>query len=248
MTGRLTGLFGKSLDGHLPDNRPKNKALEAVKLCIKGVPIVFVPRKDLVHKLIQAKDLTSLKKAMVTNDADIIIDCNKAIEESKWLPRDMEAHIVEAINSYKMGMYRASQSTSVIAFDGLLNEVINIRKLRKDYNIPKQLPHAVVKKLTEPRRFQGDLMKLPLGGEPFYTLLMFPIIGSILAPFIIGDKTTYTKALNRHESVHAVSSRQYKKSHALWLIMTIASMCKITQLHKKNWMQVSAKAYGVTLS
>lgn len=244
----LAELFSKSLDGHFPDNWPEDKMSEAAALCISGVPIVFVPRKEIVYKMIQAGNTTSIKKVIVANDTDIISDCEKAIAESSWLPKDMSDHIGDAIKSYKLGMYRASQSTSAIAFDSLLNEVINMRKLRKDHSIPRQLSHAVVKNLTDQQRFQGDLMQLPLGKEPFYTLLMFPIIGSMLAPFVIGDKTTYTKELNRHESVHTVSSRQYKKSNALWSIMTIASICKITQLRNKNWMQLSAKTYGVTLS
>ena len=241
-------LFARSLEGHFPDNWPEGKLSEGAALCINGVPIIFVPRKEIVYKLIQASDVTSIKKIMVANDTKIISDCEKAFAESTWLPKDMNDHISDALKSYKMGMYRASQSTSAIAFDSLLNEVINMRKLRKDHRTPRKLSHSVVNVLTNQQRFKGDLMQIPLGREPFYTLLMFPVIGGMLAPFVIGDKTTYTKELNRHESVHTVSRRQYKRSNALWSIMVIASICKITQLRKKNWMQVAAKAYGVTLS
>ena len=90
-----------------------------------------------------------------------------------------------------------------------------------------------------------DLMEVPLGRMPFYTVLMLPVVGHMLTDFSIGDRSTYVNDANRHASSHTISSKQYKKSNALLTIMAVTSICKVTQLNGKYWLQKSAQQYGI---
>ena len=245
---KITESVGRLTDGiksHFPDNWPSNGMDKCDDLCIQGVPIVFIPRKDIVTKIINAKNMTGIKQVLWRNDQLIIEDCETIIMQSNWLSRDMKDQIVEGIESYKDGRYRAAQSTANVAFDSLLNEIIDIRAWRKTNTKPKQLSHAKVKQLTN--EFSGDILELPMSRAPFYTLLMFPIIGEMLSPFEIGDKTTYAKDFNRHMSAHTVAAKQYIRTNALLALMVVSSICKVTQLRGKNWMQTSAKEYGIDI-
>jgi hypothetical protein len=240
-TTNLTKLFSeffkfKILDNHLPDNWLGSKPQEAARLCAQGIPIVFVPRTTIVSKLIEANGVPGIKKIIAhsKNSPLIINDCEKALAECGWLSKDMREHINESIISFKNAQYRAAQSTAIIAFDSLLNVVIDMSVHRKKNK--KALAYTHVKQYT---RWTDniDLMGSPLVRMPFYVVLMLPVISHMLIDFSIGDKATYLNSTNRHVSSHTIDSKQYKKSNALLAIMTIASICKVTQLNDKYWLQ-----------
>jgi len=237
--------FSDRVDAHFPDNWPKDKTTEAADLCISGVPIIFVPRPSVIAKIVNAKDMKGIKQVLNRNSEEIIEDCENVFRDAKWLSKDMREHIAESIDSYQAGHYRAAQSTAVVAFDTILNDIVDIKAWRKQKKSTTVLSANVVKKYTDASAV--DLMNLPLMQVPFYTILMLPIIGQMLANFALGDKTTYVNDANRHMSTHTVSAKQYKKSNALLTIMTIASICKVTQLQGKNWVQTSTQQYGFTL-
>lgn len=246
-TAEIVAKLARNIQSHFPKNWPTGKIRECVELCTQGVPIILVPRREVVLKFLRSKSIAGVKRAAIRNDAAIIEDCREAIAEAEaeWLSRDMKLQIVESIDCYESGKYRAAQSTATVAFDSLLNEIVDIRSWRRTNGNRGKLSAQKVKQLAD--EFAVDLMELPLNRAPFYTLLMFPVIGNALTDFAIGDRASYTNHYNRHVSAHTVSSKQYKRSNALFAIMTVASICKITQLRGKNWMQVSAKEYGVTM-
>lgn len=236
--------FTSGLNAHLPDNWSGSKLRGAASLCVRGVPVVFVPRATIVSKLIKAKDLPSVKRTIAhsKNAPQITEDCEKALADSEWLPKDMREHIQESIACFKNGQYRAAQSTAIIAFDSLLNVVVDMSVQRKKNK--KALAYNHVKNYTS--WTDGiDLMEVPLGRMPFYTVLMLPVVGHMLTDFSIGDRTTHLNDANRHASSHTISSKQYKKSNALLTIMAVASICKVTQLNGKHWVQKSAQQYGI---
>lgn len=233
------------LKSHFPANWPQDEFEKCADLSMQGVPLVLVPRTAIVSKIVAAKGIVGIKQVILHDEASIIEDCEAAIIESTWLSKDMRLHILDSIECYRGGRYRAAQSAANVAFDSLLNEVIDIRAWRRSNGKPRQLSANKVSSLT--KEFTDDLMGLPLTREPFYTLLMFPVIGSALTSFDIDNRTTHVNHYNRHMSAHTVSSKQYKKSNALLAIMTVASICKITQLRGKHWMQTSASEYGVDI-
>lgn len=237
--------FGQGLSAHLPNNWPRSKLREAANLCIKGVPIVFVPRASLIRKLVKAQDVPNIKRIVAhkSNATLIIEDCEKALADCAWLSKDMHEHIQESIMCFKNGQYRGAQSTATIAFDSLLNDVVDMSARRKKDK--KALAHGQVRNYT--KWTDGmDLMRVPLGSVPFYTVLMLPIIGHMLTDFAIGDRATHLNDANRHAAAHTISSRQYKKSNALLTIMAVASICKVTQLNGKHWLQKASEQYILT--
>lgn len=232
----------KRMDAHLPDNWPTGLR-NVADLCVKGLPVVFVPRADIISEMLKAKDTPSIKRLLVRKAPEILEDCEKALNECAWLTKDMREHIQESIDCYRDGKHRAAQSTATIAFDVLLNDVVNMKVMRNKNNNKRILSSTVVGRYTSLSP-DIDLMELPLGGVPFYTLLMFPVIGRMLSMFDVGNKSTYGNDANRHMATHTVSSKQYKKSNALLTIMTVASICKVTELNGKYWIQKSTEHYG----
>lgn len=229
----------KRLDVHLPDNWPQSLS-NVADLCIKGIPVIFVPRAEIIAEMLKAKDTPSIKRLLVRKAPEVLEDCEKALNECTWLTKDMREHIQESIDCYRHGQHRAAQSTATIAFDVLLNDVVDMRIVRNKNK--RVLSSTIVRDYTD-LGSDVDLMQLPLGGVPFYTLLMFPVIGRMLSYFSIGDKTTYVNDANRHQATHTVSSKQYKKSNAILTIMTVASICKVTELNGKYWIQKATDYY-----
>lgn len=232
----------KGIDRHLPNNWP-DELSDVADLCIRGTPVIFVPRADIVSQILKTKSMASTKRVLVRKAPQILEDCEKVLAECNWITADMRKHIQESIDCYKDGYYRAAQSTATIAFDSILNDVVDMKSWRIQKNNKKALSASVVGQYTNLNP-DVDLMAVPLGGKPFYTLLMLPIIGRMLTKFELADKKTYGNDANRHIATHTVSSKQYKKSNALLTIMTVVSICKVTQLNGKFWIQSSTEHYG----
>jgi len=234
---------------HLPHNWPGDNKRQYVDLCSQGLPIVFVPRVGIVEQMAQKKDVPAIKRFIVGKriSLQIIEDCEAAIFFSDWLASDMRDHILSSIDCYKAGNYRAAQSTACIAFDCLLEEIVNMRAIRMASGNVRQSHYKMISKKITNNQVFNDIMNLPPSPSPFYSVLMFPIIGHMLIDFTVDDKATYTNDPSRHMTTHTVSSIQYKPSNALLIIMVIACICEATQLEGKYWMQRAAESYGVTL-
>ncbi len=236
----LSKTFNYAYKYHFPDNWGNKITIDYVDLCKSGFPIIFIPNSKILDKVIKAKTFSLKKTVLCKNDQTIINDCENAIKECKCLNKDIKAHIISSILSYKNKNYRSAQSSATIVFDCLLEYIIDVKVIRKLQNNKKKLASNVVSKIKI-----IDFDKLSFSKVPFYTILMIPIINNALKLFAIGDKNTFVNEYNRHMSIHTVSSIQYKRSNALIAIMLITNICVITDKLGKNWLGKTAKMYGI---
>lgn len=227
---------------HFPSNWQDgdNITTDCIDLCKIGLPIIFMPNSKILDKVIKSKTISSKKTVLCKNDQIIINDCENAIKECKCLNKDIKAHIISSILSYKNKNYRSAQSSATIVFDCLLEYVFDVKTIRKLQNNQKKLASNVVSQIKK-----IDFDRLSFSKMPCYTILMIPIIKNALKVFTIGDKNTFVNEYNRHMSTHTVSQTQYKRSNALIAIMLIVNIYIITDKLGKNWLEKAAKIYGI---
>lgn len=226
-------LFFENLKKHYPSNWPANKASRCAEICEMGIPLVFVPRSEIIAKVVDYKLPSSIKSALVRNDDEILDDCELALESVAFISRDFRQHANAAIKAYRDGNWRAAQSTAIVCFDVLTNDLYDMRMLRKINKrvLAYRKVEEVAKQITQ------DIDQMPIDDNAlYYALVMHPTVAAMLEQFMVGDKTSLRNGLNRHASAHTVSSKQFKKSNALIAIMTIVSLCMITEKQGRFWM------------
>lgn len=229
-----------SASAHFPSNWPIAKRVECAKLCEQGLPIVFVPKAEIISKLLVAKGSAAQKNVLIRHDAEILQDCRDKLCTREVISGEMSDHILASIDAYQSGNYRAAQSTATVAFDSLMPVIYDMRVRYRGKG--SKLAAGYVRKLADD--LATDILRHPLTSQTmFYSVACTPVIAHALASFEINDRTTYSKDFNRHSSAHTVSARQYKRSNALIAIMTVTSLCLVTEKRGRYWLSGIAKFY-----
>lgn len=225
---------------HFPRNWPIARRVDCAKLCEQGLPIVFVPSTHIINELLAAKTPAAQKRVLVRHDTEIIQDCRDQLNRYEVVSRELIDHITASIDAYQVGNYRAAQSTATIAFDALMPIIydMRVRYKGKGNKLAARYVHALSSDLAT------DILRHPLTSHTmFYSMACLPMIAHALARFDIGDRTTYAKDFNRHTGTHTVSAQQYKHSNALIAIMTVTSLCVVTEKRGRYWLSGIAKFY-----
>lgn len=233
---------GQEASRHFPDNWPPGKLKECIALCESGMPIVFIPRAELVSKLAAIKDTAAQKRFLLKHDKEIIDECRQKIAQVTILPKDFQAHSTASLDAYESGNYRAAQSTACVTLDALLPLLLDMRQAYKTNK--GKLAERQVRELSQ--KLATDLMRKPLTADTtLYAIACFPLLAGALDSFQIGDRQSYKKHFNRHMTTHTVNHMQYKQSNALIALMTVTSLCIVTDKLGKYWLTRAFKRYGL---
>lgn len=228
------------VSAHFPSNWPIAQRVACAKLCEQGLPIVFVPSAAIISKLLVAKTPAAQKRVLIRHDIEILKDCRDKLSSHEVISNEMIDHITASVDAYESGNYRAAQSAATIAFDSLMPIIYDMRVTYKRDRT--KLAASFVRKLASD--LATDILQHPLAAQTmFYSVACLPVVARALSQFQIGDRSTYAKDFNRHASAHTVSAQQYKRSNALIAIMTVTSLCIVTEKSGKYWLSAIAQFY-----
>ncbi|MEX0668158.1 MAG: hypothetical protein WD061_00240, partial [Candidatus Saccharimonadales bacterium] len=126
----LSKLDKAGLTPNLGDSRSHRKVKSYERLLKMGYAIFWIPRAEVVDKLLDAKNESSRKKVILKHKKEILEDCSEALSgiTSRNL-KNVKEHLEAAINSMMAENYRSAQSTSAIAFDAMLDNIIDVSSL-----------------------------------------------------------------------------------------------------------------------
>jgi hypothetical protein len=215
------------LTPNLGSRRSIGKLKQYKRLLSMGYAIFWIPKFEVVDKLLVAKTEQERKQVVVTHRADILEDCSNVVAaiEAKYL-KDFCQHISAAIDSMKSGNDRAAQATASICFDALLDQLIDSSAL-----------------IT----FRGVYPKLATDGGKLKTIDNVPvnyIYAALQAQLVTYSMRGFERLrprtvglkFGRHSSIHSVSARQYNEFNALQAIMITTSLLATTNKLGKGWL------------
>lgn len=198
---------------NLPHNWPPDIDLDVVTTVIRddGLPLVYVPRTEIVAELLAAQDRSSRVGILISHTNEVIEDCRAALDEvthpsiSSQLPL-----AVKALDAFEGGHYEAAQALAVVITETAVTQFFSGKKydaIKKEVNFDPK--HVYITKV----RVQAALA--PIGA--FFTT-WYPSSG-LPAP----------EALSRHVSVHQADDKHYSRGNATVAVLLVSSVLRALQ-------------------
>ncbi|MEU6205378.1 hypothetical protein ABZ814_17575 [Micromonospora musae] len=218
----LTGV-GKTIDGliaKLPPNWPMGnpELIENVFSIVQdeGIPLVWVPRKDIVRQVLQSANRDERIKVLLMHREDVIQDCRDVL--AKVSDGELVSQLplaTSAVDAFADGHDEAAQSLAVV-----VTETVVSRTIDRDY---KKVKDAV--KIDD----WGDLSVAELR---LRTALA--AIGPFYAAWFPSWGTPAPTELSRHVTVHQADVGHYTPGNSIVAVMLMTSILRATQeLHEQ---------------
>ncbi|WP_144066006.1 hypothetical protein [Gordonia lacunae] len=203
--------IGEMLDRALPSNMPRNPspALEALEEVLEtdGIPIIHVPRAEIVREILYATSFDDRLKIIETRQSDIAEDCALALADKDFASLAGQAPLAKrAVEAFRDGHYESAQALSIAVCDTYL----------KSYLFTK----TGYKKMAKEVKLKED-DEAP-AAFAFNFLYALAPVASFLTEWHPGDEPL-TK-LSRHVSIHFASTDHFSQVHATLSLMLVTSM------------------------
>lgn len=196
----------------LPPNWPERIDFGAVTTVIQddGLPIVWVPRQEIVTELLAAPNREARVKVLVAHSSEVMQDCRDVLATIDNTTLANQLPLVErVVDAFEQGHVESAQALAVV-----VTETVVARTLGKDYKKVKQLVEFNPTNVTIGQvRIKAALA--PIG--PFYTA-WWPSSGDP-AP----------TALSRHVTVHQADLDHYTPGNAIVAVMLATSVLRAMQ-------------------
>jgi hypothetical protein len=207
----------EALPANWPDDPDWGAALEIMN---EGIPLMWVPREEIVVALMRAADGASRRDLLVRRRARITADCRAAlaeVEAAELLP--LAGLASDACRALAAGHRAASQALSANVFDTWLHQAAR-RGVRVSLPASGWFSYTKVRGQLEP--LSGDVTIRDLRAE-----------GS-LAPALMALATfnpggTVPAEFSRHATAHAAGPEQYSDANAVIALMLATSVLRQTE-------------------
>lgn len=199
----------QQLTEKIPPNWPRPTDFDLVFRVIQdeGIPLVWVPRADIVADLLTAPNRDARIKVLTARSSDVAQDCREVLDQ---IARPDLVHLlpmaVSALDAYVDGHHAPSQALSVAVVETVVTRTIGRYQQAKTFaeiDDPGNLDIAEL-------RFRAALA--PIG--PFY-VAWWPSSGDPMP-----------EHLSRHVTVHQADPAHYTHGNATVAIMLLASVLR----------------------
>lgn len=201
----------RAVDQAFPDNWPKPRPdHDRTKEILEqdGIPIVHVPRAEIVTEIVDADTFDDRVKILETRSVEIAEDCAAAL--SRQFHAEVQPHAplaLRAVEAYQAGYHEAAQALAVAVCDSYLKKYMG-----SDY-----------KKMVESAKLDGQR-----DDDPAIYVFNFYYPLAAIVPFLTSwfpsSGTTPPTKLSRHVSVHFATTDHMNKLNATVAIMLAASI------------------------
>ncbi len=195
----------------LPTNWPRPTRFRLLSEIAKddGIPVVWVPRAEVLTNLVAAPDRPARVQVLLMRVPDIVEDCRQVLSEvtaTDLLVRVPQAR--EAVDALEAGLSGAAQTLAVAVAESLLTE--HVAQGRKYQRLADDV--AVDTANISVQDVRSTFALLPVAR--FY------------APWRPGSGTPPPEALSRHVTVHHARADHLTKENALIAVMLLASLLR----------------------
>lgn len=173
-----------------------------------GIPIVHIPRAEIVQKIVDADDYDSRLQVINTHSSGIADDCEVALQPDFHVSLSAQVPLARrAIDTYKAGYFEAAQALSVSVCDTYLN-----------YLFRKQSYAQMVEQVAIDKSDDASV------GYAFNVHYALTPAVSFLVKWFPGDTGEPPTKLSRHRSIHNASVDHMTKLNATIAIMLMTGM------------------------
>lgn len=173
------------------------------------IPLYLVPRLKTSESLLRAPDKASRRSILNQRANTIIEDCESVIEsiDSSHFADEID-QLSQAIDAYRNGLVRVSQSALATALDAITKSAV-------------ALSPGVTKAVTQQGNQHGERELEQIG---IHGALVWSPIRRAFGRFNPekGDKVPHE--FSRHATVHSLEKRQYSKRNAIQALMLATSL------------------------
>lgn len=188
-----------------------------------GIPLVWVPRGDIVLALVHAEEVKARRGILADREADVLQDCSSCLDDTDCVElAELIENAWEAVGTFKAGYPRAAQALATVVLDATL------RLLFAD----PDFSYGGVR-----RQLVDVWDNAPL--REMRSALVLAAIPGALEQFWVHRGDPVPVRFNRHASAHTLHAEQYTRTNALVAIMTITSLLRETQ--KSAWYNPDAE-------
>jgi hypothetical protein len=195
-----------------PPNWPTDIDLERVTSVVRddGLPIVWVPRAEIVKMLLAAEDRSARVDVLLGHIPELIADSRNVLSQvSHCALADQVSLASRAVEAFEDGHREAAQALAVT-----VTETAVARALGKKYS------DVVEKVAFDPEYVTFAQLRLQAALAP---------IGSFYTPWYPSSGTPPPTALSRHVTVHQADLRHYTHENAIVAVLLVASVLRALQ-------------------
>jgi hypothetical protein len=173
-----------------------------------GWSLVWVPRADIVRKLLDAADEEPQDVLLASKD-EILDDLNAALLEVKHSQLvELRDHIVQAIGSFRAGFDAPAQALASAVFTTLMHVHLGLRKFGE-----------AREEFAKHDPIESDIMLLKLAA-------IYRTAARAIDTYWGEDDESIPTDFNRHASTHRVSEVQYTTVNALAALLLVTSLLR----------------------
>ena len=209
----ISGMFEpmmQRLRESLPPNWPESGGMFDLGLEIirdEGVPLVWVPRKEIIAELLEAPDRDSRLGILLARKVEVTEDCRGVLEDVTSFGAQATL-LRRAVDALEAGHDEAAQALAVVVTETAVTRSIGgYKKVKKKVVV--------------------DLADLPLFALRVHAALL--PLGSFYTDWWPNKGTPPPVLLSRHATVHQADSIHYTASNALLAVILGTSVLRALQ-------------------
>ena len=204
-----------------PPNWPEEIDLDlaASILNTEGIPLVWVPRAEIITSMLTANDRRARLQILVDHREDVLHDCSEALQRITHISFTDQLPLAErVVAALEAGFDEPAQALAVTVTESAVAATLSgtYKTVKEDVHLNfDQIPYTLM-------RIQAALA--PIG--VFYT------------SWFANQNKPRPEELSRHVSVHAASTDHYTEANALVAVMLMSSvMCALQELQEQEEQQ-----------
>ena len=196
----------------LPPNWPESGGMFDLGLDIirdEGVPLVWVPRKEIITELLEAPDRNSRLGILLARKVDVIEDCRGVLEDVTCDSFAEQVTLLRrAVDALEAGHDEAAQALAVVVTETAVTRSIGgYKKVKKEVVV--------------------DLGDMPLFALRVRAALL--PLASFYTDWYPNKGAPPPELLSRHATVHQADSVHYTSSNAVLAVMLGTSVLRALQ-------------------
>jgi hypothetical protein len=197
----------------------------------EGIPLAWVPRREVIAQLVQAKDSAVRSQVLLTSEQVILEDCDTSLEEctDPWLASTVPLAL-RAVATHRSGFYEAGMALAVSLGEPLASWGAEPRVRTFTSRQQQEAWQARVKKATYQRATLelNDAQLDPHRRDVIWQALAAPI-PKFFTTWHRHQNVPPPNDLSRHVVAHQPSVQHFSRRNALVSLMLVSSLLRAQQ-------------------
>lgn len=184
----------------------------------EGIPLVWVPRAEILAELIAAPDRAARLKILVACDSELADDCRAVLTEVMHSELAEQVPLgLKAIDAFAAGHHEAAQALAVVVVETVVTRLIEPKEQVRGERKSKYQRIVEALKVDDPKDLTVGNMRFRAAMAP---------IGPFFVPWHPDKGDPVPEELSRHVTVHQAHVAHYTPGHAAVAVMMVASVLR----------------------